>query len=364
MSKKETTTVAYKPYQLKVRLPIATVNMSSPGPDGRGGLGFSSIVEVYGDSRAGKSTIIYQAASYFLKDFKDKARLLIMSVEGYPNSMRLKMAFGIDIENDSRISTECTTTIEESNDAIQRHSKKCKEEGNFLFIIWDSISASSFTRAKEAIDKALDTEEGKDGSQAERGMTEPMARAQILKWCLNNTLHAIYQQPIILFLINQVTTKVNQFQASKSRAGGYALNHNVEERIKVDFVKFIGGDGKGDLFKTGTLSKVTVEKSRSVPGFQDIPIRINDQDGGVIEEDYEIPLVASSFKVLEAKSGGWYQVAEEWMPDNAPEEFKKSKQLKDIQGNSDYLEFLKKAVVKYIRSQFKLVDYVYKENGL
>lgn len=350
--------------QYKCRTPCVTLNISNPSPDGNsGGISLSSIVEVYGESRSGKSTFIYQTASYFLKDRGEQARLLIMSVEGYPNTMRLKMAFGLDIEGDDRISVECTTTIEESNNCIQRYSKKAKEEGNLLFIIWDSISASSFTRAKEAIDKSLEKEVGTTDSQAERGMTEPMARAQILKWCLNNTLHAIYQQPVIVFLINQMTTKVNQFQTSKDSSGGYALRHNVEERIRIDFVKHIGGDGKGDLFKTGTLSRVTIVKSRNIPGFQDIPIKINDQEGGVIEENYEIPLVASQFGILESSSG-WYTIAKEYQIPEFAEKYKKGKLLKDLMIDVEFIAYLKNAITRYICDNFKLVQFCYDEAGI
>lgn len=359
-------TKSYKDYplsQLKMRTPVNTINVSNPSPTNTGGLNFGTMVEVYGPSKGGKSTLVYQTASYLLKDYGEDARVVIMAVEGYPNAPRLRMAFGMDIDNDPRIIVEQTSTIEQSNDVILRYAKEAKEKNIYTLIIWDSISASSFNKAKEAIDASISDEkrETGDGNEATRGMTEPMARAQVLKWCLNNSLHALYRAPATLMMINQITTKVNQFNTSLDSSGGFALRHNVEERIRIDFVKNIGGDGKGDLYKTGTMSKVTVVKSRNVPGFQDIPIRINDTEGGVIEEQYEVPMVAHMLDVLTAKSGGWYQVAEAWMPEDAPPEFKKSKQMPDIQSNPEYLKFLTASMIKFIRSTFKLVDFVYKE---
>lgn len=365
----------YKTSQLRIATPVNIINLSNPSPYNGGGLNFGTIVEVYGPSKGGKSTFVYQTASYLLRDYGEDARIVIMAVEGWPNASRLRMAFGVDIEDDPRVIVEHTATIEQSNDVILRYAKEAKEKDIKTIIIWDSISASSFNRAKEAIDASIGVESAKkhedyvdsskretgDGKEAQRGMTEPMARAQVLKWCLNNALHACYRAPVTVLLINQITSKVNQFNVSIDSGGGHALRHNVEERIRIDFVKNIGGDGKGDLYKTGTLSKVTIVKSRNVPCFQDLPIKIDDTIGGVIEEPYEIPMVAHLLDVLSSKSGGWYQVAENWLPENAPEEFKKSKQLKDIQASPEYLEFLKSALVKFIRSTFKLVDFVYRE---
>lgn len=352
----------FKLNQLRIRTPVNLINISNPSPFNGGGLNFGTMVEVYGPSKGGKSTLVYQTASYLLNDYEDAARVVIMAVEGYPNSARLRMAFGLDIDDDPRVIVEQTSTIEQSNDVILRYAKEAKEKNIYTLIIWDSISASSFNKAKEAIDASIESDkrETGDGNEATRGMTEPMARAQVLKWCLNNALHACYRAPVTLMMINQVTTKVNQFNTSIDSSGGFALRHNVEERIRIDYVKNIGGDGKGDLYKTGTLSKVTIVKSRNVPGFQDVPIKIDDTIGGVIEEPYEIPMVAHMLDVLAAKSGGWYQVAEQWMPEGAPEDFKKSKQLKDIQASPEYLQFLSSALVKFIRSTFKLVDFVYK----
>lgn len=344
--------------QLKVRTPCKTINLSNPSPYNVGGISFSGMVEVYGASRGGKSTFVYQCCSNLLEDYGDRAMIVIMAVEGYPNAARLKMAFGVDIENDSRIKVELTTTIEDSNTVIQRYSKEAKENHKYLIIVWDSISASSFNRAKEVLEKSLE-----DGEDAERGMTEPMARAQVLKWCLNNTLHAVYRAPVIVFLINQITTKVNRFQTSQDSSGGFALRHNVEERYQIDFVKHIGGDGKGDLFKTGTLSKLSVIKSRNIPGFQDIPLKIDDTLGGVIVDDHELPIVASGFNILEAKSG-WYTLSEEYQTPQFAEKFKKGKTLKDLTQDPDFMAFLQNAVVKFICKNFKLVDFCYKQIGV
>ena len=191
-------------------------------------------------------------------------------------------------------------------------------------------------------------------------MTEPLARAQVMAWCLNNTLHAIYDQPVLVLLINQISTKVNQFNTSIDSSGGMALRHNVNERIRLDFVKNIGGDKKGDLFKTGTMSHLSIIKSRTIPSLQDVPVTISDVDGGRIDLKQQVPLLAHQMGILSAKSGGWYSLAEEHHFVGMPEEAKKSMQYKDIAENPAYVDVLRRAITNNFRQQFKLVDFVHK----
>lgn len=55
----------------------------------------------------------------------------------------------------------------------------------------------------------------------------------------------------------------------------------------------------------------------------------------------------------------WYQVSKEWLPENPKEEFTKSKQLKDIGVDLEYVKFLESAVIKFLRTKFKLINFVY-----
>jgi len=286
----------------KARTPIHTINLA-----GGGGIGLSALVEVYGNTKSGKSSFTYQTAEYFLQDYSS-AQIVILDAEGSINSIRLKVAFGLDVENDPRIAVEPGFTIEMCNDAILKWQKKCDADNKFLMIIWDSIKTSSFNKAKNAIDASLEK-----GEEADRGMTEPMARAQVMTWCLNNALHAIYRKPTIIFLINQITTRVNQFQTTQDSSGGFALRHNVNERYQFTFRKSVGGDAKDALFKTGTMSDVNVIKSRTIPGFIDIPILIDDTIGGRIVSNNELPIIATKLKIIDVKSGGWYSISEDYV---------------------------------------------------
>lgn len=339
-------------YNYRMRTPVQMLNLSNCGGVSPG------LIEIYGGSRSGKSSFCYQTAEYLLEDLPTQSQILILDAEGAVNDLRLKVAFNLKTDgSDPRISVEPAMTIEMANESIIKWIAKCKEENKVLLVIWDSISASSFNKEKETTESSVNNEK----ETAERGMTAPMVRAAILKWCLNNILHASYRQPVFVFLINQLTTKVVGFNVSTDSSGGYALRHNVNERYHLEYSKPIGGEEKNSLFRSGTLSKLTVVKSRSIPGFKDIPITIDDTVGGKIMPENELPLIAPKLSLLTMKNGGWYSIPDEFMPDNATEEMKKPRQMKDIIGNQDYNSFLGQAVIKFLRKEFKLIDYMYKE---
>jgi RecA/RadA recombinase len=346
----------YDPDRDRVRMPIELINIAN-----NGGYSFESIVEAWGRSLGGKSTVGYQGAEYFLEDYAGQARVLILNAENAVNHNRLKMVFHIDTRGDPRVVVRPAFTIEQANDTLLRQAQECREQNLFLYGIWDSITASSFKRAYEAIQKSLDADEGKEKTEKEeklgdRGATEPLAKAQVMRWCLNNVLHAMYGRPFFLFLINQATTKVNQFQASVSSAGGFALQHNANERIRIEKFKTIGGDSPNAIYKTGTMSHVTVEKSRNIPYFQDVPIIIDDTAGGRIVPENELPLVAVRFGVLSTarESPGWYSVT-----DAAPAALRKKWSLRDVMASPDMLAYLRRAITAELRVKFKLVDYSY-----
>lgn len=352
----------------RIPTPVETINLANCG-----GLSFSTLIEVYGGSKSGKSTFCYQTAELFLAMYGDEAIVVILDAEGAVNWSRLKFTFNIS-KSDPRVRRLPAMTIEMANEHILRVAKEAKETGKRVLVIWDSIKVSSFNKAKDVIDASLSVEAGKKkmkkndagelvevDNDMERGMTEPLARAQVMTWCLNNALHAIYDAPIVVLLINQLTTKVNRFNTSVDSSGGYALRHNVNERFRFEHVKNIGGDKKGDVFKTGTMSTFTVVKSRIMPSFQDVPVIIDDTLGGRIMTSQELPQLAHKLGVFDAKNGGWYSIKEEFLPEDASDDMRKGKQFLDWSRSGEALQILRDAVLVSMRRTFRLVDFVYNE---
>jgi RecA/RadA recombinase len=339
----------------KLRTPVETINIANGG-----GLNSGSLIETWGESKGGKSTFCYQTAEYMLEDYPDSSMVLILDAESAVNKIRLKRAFGLDTEKDPRVVVRPAFTLEMGNDYIQQFARESKKSGKLLMVIWDSITASTFKKAYEAIQSSINANESdkekEEGSN--RGATEPMARAQIVKWMLNNCLHLAYDQEIIFFYINQITTKVNKFNVSIDSSGGNALRHNVHERFRFDYVK---ATGETELYKSGTISRVTVNKSRSIPSLRNIEITIDDSVGGKILPGEELIGVAIQLGLLNMKNGGWYSLDPEQTIGEIPEVFKKSQQKKFLITSVEAQDYLRILVRQYLRKNFSMVDWIYQD---
>ena len=80
----------YNPIIHKVPTPIDTINIV-----GCGGINLSTMSELWGPPRGGKSTFAYQTAGMFLKEYGEWARVLIIDAEGSADLIRLEYVFGI-----------------------------------------------------------------------------------------------------------------------------------------------------------------------------------------------------------------------------------------------------------------------------
>jgi RecA/RadA recombinase len=101
----------------------------------------------------------------------------------------------------------------------------------------------------------------------------------------------MYGKPVTIFLLNQVrTTGFGTYQgAHEVSTGGNALKHTGHYRIAFRKVKPIF-DEKYNM-NIGTMSKITIEKSKFGPTLKDIPIYIDDRSGGRIIPKDEAALV-------------------------------------------------------------------------
>jgi RecA/RadA recombinase len=350
----------------KVPTPSVTINLA-----GGGGLEFGGMVELWGESRSGKSTFAYESAKMFLDKYGENAVVIIMTSEGMPNKIRLKRAFGLDLDNDSRIWYFPAFTYEDANTTIIKNLKECKEAGKFVMVVYDSIMASTFKKAYEAIQEAtVGDEKNPDGKETERNANEPMAKAAVLKWMLNNVMAELYNYPAFVYLINQVTSKTTQFNVTQSSAGGFALKHNCNERFKFVFKGKIGGarDEKGKIVDKsaiafdGTETNLTVEKSRNIPSFFDIELVINDKVGGKFMPNIEVYKIADKLGLIDKISGGYYAIEKEMAL--TPKMIKaaklpKSKGKDDFISNKEIMEALEEGVLNLLRSNYSSVQWTY-----
>jgi hypothetical protein len=350
---------------------------------GVGGFDFCTLVELWGPPKSAKSTFGYQSlGECFLQDYGDNAMVLILDPENSANFTRLHRTFGLKIGNhphvrdgDKRVFLEPAFTIEQGAETICRYAQKAKAEGKFLAVIWDSITVSKPKREYENMMKILDQEEASTTETGENknekvvfgtNMSTNQLRPQIIKWALNYIMTGIYMQPVIVFLVNQATTKLVTFAggstAIESSGGGYAFKHNIHYSIKAKFIKKIG---ENPIFNSGTLSEMKVDKSKVLPSLDNVKWFINDAVGGKLSGGEELVAAAREMKWFTEKNGGWLQIKPEELAvvypdgDGIDPSLLKSLQAKDMFKNPIALDFLAKRFESYFRTSFELVNWTY-----
>lgn len=362
----------YSPALHKVRTASAMVNAA-----GAGGFDFSTMAEIWGPPKSGKTTYCYQTAELFLEDYSDNAMVLILDAENSANPLRLLKVFHIGIGNhphvreadrDSRVWIEPAFTYEMVTETVARYVKKARDEGKFLLVIWDSVTVTRPAKEKDMFDSVISAKEKSEAGEAlnkddkaalDRGVGRRMDIAQLkpqmMKWTLGQLMSAIYMQPVMILLINQATTQFHTWGTKEASGGGYAFKHNIHYSLKFSFVKKLG-DNK--LFHTGTLSRMEVEKGKSIPALQDIDIFIRDDLGGKLEPGMEAVRAGITAGVVGSKNGGWYCVNDAFLPEGDPERGK-FYQMRDLAEKSNAVAAVNRGLEKYMRDNFQLVDWEY-----
>ena len=99
-------------------------------------------------------------------------------------------------------------------------------------------------------DKQFETGEAYGG-----GMME---KAKLIKTKLSVMLPYIESQPLLVVLLNQVTTEMTRFGSKLSSGGGWSIKHNAHVRFS-----YTSGNTEYDgIYATRKNSSVTLEKSK------------------------------------------------------------------------------------------------------
>jgi len=377
----------FDPNLHRMRTASAYINIA-----GCGGLDWGSMVELQGPPSGGKSTYAYQSAECFLEDYGDLGEVLILDPENSANHLRLGKVFNLHINNhpsvrnpDPRVNLEFAPTYESAVEIVSRYIRRIKAEGKFLLIIWDSITMSKPKNEYESISATLKAQEDKPNSkEAKEGlgmkMNDKMLRPQIMKWAVNQIMTEMYRAPVIAFLINQATTQFTMFGAVEGSGGGYGFKHGIHYSLKFKKIKKI--DGSSKLFSVGTLTRMSIEKSKVIPYLDNIEILIRDDQGGRIDSNMEIFKNSVTSGFIHAKNGGWYMVdpalVEQLLPTLTPEQiqalqeetgstdfqFDKNRNMRDLADHAPSIAILEKAIERDLRANFQLLNWAYEELDL
>lgn len=265
----------------KVPTPIPQLNCIFGG-----GIPMGVIVESYGEPASGKTSTWYQTMGIFQRMFPESVSIIV-DTEASVDSSRMPI-MGCDPDKTMRIPcTSIETGFHELFQILDRKENNKQLADLPVFIIWDTISVG-------ATDKQLET-----GELNASGM---MQKPRVIKQMLQLLMPRIEKQPIIVALLNQVTTEMTQFGGRLSSGGGWAIKHNAHVRIRYN-----GGKTDFDasnIFPQYKHSTVTLDKSKISPLFQNIPILIDIQNGGTVDGPASMAIYAADvLKYIE--KGSW-----------------------------------------------------------
>lgn len=243
----------------KIPTPIPALNCIFGG-----GLPLGLICEAYGDPASGKSSTWYQTMGNFQKAHPDGISIII-DTEASVDTVRMPK-LDVDPARTVRVPSD---SLEKGFETLFQILDNKQEDPEWrdrpVMVLWDTISVG-------ATEKQLST-----GQLYGGGMSE---RPRILKNELQMLMPRIEKQPMLVVLLNQVTTEMTQFGGRISSGGGWAIKHNAHVRIR-----YIGGktEYEDDVYATYKNSIVTLEKSKISPLFKDIPILINVKKSGSVD---------------------------------------------------------------------------------
>lgn len=263
----------------RVRTPVEALNCVLGG-----GIPFGTVAQSYGPPKVGKSTWMYQTLGIFQKQYPNGVAMVV-DMEASADGERIEY-LGVDTSKLLRLPA---TSIENGFTSLMKvlenkqNIPELKEVP--VFVIWDTIS------------KGL----AQDGATQSR--MNAMDRARIIKNYMSPIMAQIEKQDFILCLLNQVIYTQDSYGNRKmDSGGGIALKHDVHFSTRITS----GSDEWDGNFKIRTRSVIDIDKSKLGPEIWGIPMVIDIQEGGVIDEvmsftDYLIKLGL----IDDAK--GWYK---------------------------------------------------------
>lgn len=265
----------------KVRTPLEGVNCLLGG-----GIPFGVVCHSYGKAKGGKSTLAYQTMVEFTKQYPEGI-CIIVDMESSADGNRLQF-FGLDTSKVLRLpASSIESGFLSVFKLLDNKMKKPELQKVPLFIIWDTISKGM----------------AQDNSTNSR--MNAMDRARIIKNYISDLTSRLEKQDSILWLLNQVVTRVDAYGNAKEDFGaGESLKHDVQLNFHIT-------DAKADVVDKGFLIKrkstVDIVKSKVSPEVGNYSMVFDMSQGGRIDEVESFLDYLFKLGFIDA-SGGWYKL--------------------------------------------------------
>lgn len=329
-----------------------------------GGIRFSTLTELWGAPKAGKSTFCYQCAGNFLEDYGDKAELKIIDSESAFDDVRMKFTFGLDID-DKRIESVGAQYVEHGMKSIEDWIVALPKD-KYLMVIWDTLSTcptkSAFTNTRDA--KNLEALSMYSGGQGDRAKT--------IKHYARGLLSALYRKNVCLFFPTQIFSSISPYGPKEQSGDGSAFKHNLHYSFHFSrwgnskINKELGyNTDTEDHISNFAISNVSLTKSRFSPEFIDSPIYINNQMGGLIDSRKSLFLHAHVVDEI-IKHGAYYYPKYVFNKDTKKREYDPSvtgKYWDDLVNDDDVYNYLTKKILLETRKRHPIIDRVYLVQG-
>ena len=192
------------------------------------GLMYGKLYEVYGNESNGKTLLLSKLAA--IAQRKNNAQIVWMDVEfSYDKEWMYRL--GVDVNNVELLETY----LDEKGELVSAQSlwkeaeKLCRkiyleQNGRPIFLVCDSLAT------------LLDSEELETEVDAYNMRTD-MSTSKFIKRLTKRWVHLAYHYNVMLFFINQVRVKPNQFGNPEYAPGGKAKNFMFSVRVNLAATK-------------------------------------------------------------------------------------------------------------------------------
>ena len=219
---------------------IPTGSLSLDMSIGIGGIPRGKITEVFGGEGSGKTTL---AMSIVKEALKLDLKTLYVDAEHMLDYSLLKDMIGEEINSDNLVILNPAT----AEDAFTMLESGINS-GEFGLVVLDSVGALAPKKEQED-----------DFADANVGLV-----ARMVSKFLRRNIHAIKENNVALFIINQVRDKIGAYMATFETPGGHALKHFSSLRIQLSRGTVIE-QGKEQV---GILAKFVVKKNKMSAPFR------------------------------------------------------------------------------------------------
>lgn len=273
-----------------------------------GGVVGGRIIEVIGEESHGKTTVALQmtmAFASFWKALKDDNYVVLWIESESTLDLARAQFMGCPV---NKILIYETDIFEHGRDKIKSMLLRCKKKGLKLFIVWDTIAATSTLNEKEVADliEEEDQEEGKKKKTNTGGLVE---KPRLIRQMFRDITVDLGQTNSTFIVVNQMTTQIGKYMAPLDSSGGKGLRHHASIRMRIARVD----DGKEEILPNGKrivksiICEIRYLKNK-LTGFTHIPtvIYIN-KDTGIDFTETRMFFLKEN-KIIPAAAGGWTTV--------------------------------------------------------